>query len=242
MNDIDADMELQHAIASQNSDDEVVQSVEQHGNMSKDHHTKSTSYDTSSDTAQSVDYDSQNSVNGEDYFDALEDPSHYQQTFHQNWNGHSIDCKATCECGDVDSRENTPLDKDNEVLNPQVATPKTPVNKKRKRDETTSNEGKKPSTPSSSNQHLEFSAYTNSPSDKELTPKLAPAKREHQKLHYKAKTLKPISQLAGKNRFWVGVLIPDIQVKNVKCEKDFIWMKGNAVSPSQLCTLCSCQN
>jgi len=52
--------------------------------------------------------------------------------------------------------------------------------------------------------------------------------REHNKLHQKATSYKPQTTL-GPNRYWIGILNPDMPIKQVRKQHDLIWIKGNGV-------------
>lgn len=58
---------------------------------------------------------------------------------------------------------------------------------------------------------------------------LTQEQRDDRNLHRKACLVKPNTELPGKNRFWIGVLNPDVNVSRVRKESDFIWMKGHGV-------------
>lgn len=55
------------------------------------------------------------------------------------------------------------------------------------------------------------------------------ALRAHRQLHAKAKNVLP-PEKPKQSRYWVGVLSPAVYPKDIRKERDLIWMKGNAVS------------
>lgn len=73
---------------------------------------------------------------------------------------------------------------------------------------------------------------TPSPSDSlTLEPEIveSEALRAHRQLHAKAKNVLP-PEKPKQSRYWVGVLSPAVYPKDIRKERDLIWMKGNAVS------------
>lgn len=55
------------------------------------------------------------------------------------------------------------------------------------------------------------------------------ALQQHRYLHEKAKTVLP-PEKHKPSRYWIGVLSPTVAPKDIRKERDLIWMKGNKVS------------